>query len=345
MARATFPTDPPIRNRDQLCARIGCEIEDLLPLVSFDGLGDALFASGSIVEGLGNSSSDIDIIRVRPPGLDCADRSVDFWYWSEGGRWVDVETYSHAAASRTARRINANGGGAPSSWSEQIVHRSATLVLYHRLLIAIGLTANATSLAAGWRLRRWVFSRELAYSRIVSARSSWVDAVGAFSSKHYQQAVVFAFRTLESCVDAYTALLGQLNPAPKWRWARLARLRQDPLGVRSLPELCLAPLASTDARDAGARIECAAELLLQVIHASVHGHFIEPSHDLGPLSRYELLHGETVIVNADGSIRPASVRFRGLDGSGQSMLQPEQDRPDQTDRPPEARDAASLRAT
>jgi len=201
---------------DELNARIGYPLELVVPHLEIDPLGDHILVSGSIVEGLGNCLSDIDLFILTRSARPTARK---FFFWSPASRWVDVECLTYANLRHLVgrfRRVSPEFGG----W---VGHPSPSLAdqdLYHRLSIALKL-ANPLSRMRLPRFDRASLQEEVAYTEISAARSRWVDAVGAARSGQIGQAMFVGQLCLDHIIDGYCALLGETNPSVKWRKAKL----------------------------------------------------------------------------------------------------------------------------
>jgi len=215
-----FPGQVFSGDRYALTDFVGIDLADLLELCTYNPLDDFVIASGSVVEGFGNRSSDIDLFVVRElaaPSVEC------FLYEPKSKRHVDITYVSKEEICQLLQRIR-GVQAVPSDWVSLQRAAFPDIDIYHRLLIGVSLT---DPLGDDWRkykfCRRSV-GREIAYQSIVAGRARWIDAVGAFLDGQREHAAYVARVAFEHSVDAYAALNGETNPSPKWRWARLQRL-------------------------------------------------------------------------------------------------------------------------
>jgi len=225
-----FPTASPLKSREALSNILVCDFEELLCIIDFDALKDVVIASGSLVEGLGNECSDIDLFILSPVSIST--RKQTQFYWQSAHRWVDVSLIGLADVEKSLIEVNFNKGIAPLDWGAYKGPRLTQLDLYHRLLLGIVLTTVGFPEKLMNLLSKEILCHELASVQISLCRQFWSDAVGSFRSHQYKQAWYAAKIALGYSIDAYSALLGQTNPGEKWRWSKVHRLEQDVLDVR-----------------------------------------------------------------------------------------------------------------
>jgi hypothetical protein len=228
-----FPLEARCTCTEALSCRIGGNVDWLARLLNVNPYNEIVLITGSIVEGLGNSNSDLDVFLVCKDGRPRKGNSI--FFWQDVRRWVDVESIAISELERLTNTFTKRS----DKFTEWALHRSPSLTdmdLYHRLLIGIYLTEWLDRTRKPIPLNKEALADELAYSALVAARARWTDAAGSFQSLHFGQASAAAEICLDHLVDAYTALLGETNPSQKWRHARLFRLfnaKNDPLGIWS----------------------------------------------------------------------------------------------------------------
>ena len=189
------------------------------------GADDVLLAVGSIVEGQGNSRSDLDLLLITPRDLNprAASGSVTL---VAGKCIIDVrvlkvdeigellarfETWSHLPWDLTH--------AAPFTPAERILlHR-----LHHGLVLHRGeneqVTARIPALADLARLKLHVARQQ--------ARTIQVDMGGYREVGDYRSLVFAAQEVLGHAVDALLAGYQLTNPLPKWRSRLLESLPHD----------------------------------------------------------------------------------------------------------------------
>lgn len=258
----------------EVSKRIGGSLEELLPRVGFSVHRDEILLTGSLIEGFGNVSSDIDIYVIGQNG-DL--RGCRQFYWTEANRWVDIQYFQAEDIQTLKRRVELNGSCAPDYWGH---HATATLDdidIYHRIVNGYKLNRLLREIAdpsspAYLTLDHKVIQIELAITSIIIARSRWLDAIGAATSGQFLQAQYVALIGFGHAIDAYLSLLGQTNPSSKWRLAKLNRLSENPLNL-SLQD-CVPTLDFETPRNrAELIIMSLAKLLFHTMHYCIHGEF------------------------------------------------------------------------
>lgn len=191
---------------------------------------EVLLFVGSLAEGLGSATSDIDLIMLV---VGTGELPMDEIALEVDGVIVDVQLQSLPEAARKlaacgdwASKDGAQGGEralatAPFSEGER--------TFLHRLLSGKFLLGSPDRLAliavreAALRsLLRLKFDAARHY-----ARARQVDAHGCFVDGDVALAAAMAHDALHHAVDALTAALGESNVNPKWRLRLLRRLERE----------------------------------------------------------------------------------------------------------------------
>ncbi|MBI2170218.1 MAG: hypothetical protein HYU28_12085, partial [Actinobacteria bacterium] len=169
------------------------------------------FISGSIVDGLGNARSDLDLFVVADMPLES---SVTIGT-TAGGIQVDIESYRPSLLRALADKINGVALTGPALWD---VHETE-LDLYWRTAIGQRLFMDRNDpnlldefrrerlceVAGGWLAMMCVESLEVADRLEAKARCQWTE------------------RAFGYAVDSYVARRGDPPTSPKWRFEKLAR--------------------------------------------------------------------------------------------------------------------------
>lgn len=199
--------------------------------------GDALcaFTAGSIIEGFGNATSDLDLFVVgrSEPGPSAwnavgsftfGEASIDVGYEEDDLR-VDVELWSIHSIRSIADEI-----------SRTPLTRSAAASLDERRLqtahaLRIGQSVKGENLFA--ELQESFDFRHLASLlalRFVGDYAGFAeDAVGAIQDDDGGTALLGSRAALGASVDAYLAAKGLTNPKTKWRFAKLRLMSEETL--------------------------------------------------------------------------------------------------------------------
>jgi len=224
-------------NLDEFLCAGGVDIPSLLATVSSSvGLqsGDLLLLVGSLVEGLGNSKSDLDLFLITPR----AERSLppqDEIALLVGRSVVDLRILRLAQIEELLARL--------AEWARQpwdVMHAAKFTkeerVLLHRLLHGKVLPCRDQINPVPRPSKKAVARLNLHVARHIS-RTIQVDMIGYRESEDYCSLVFAAQELLGHAVDALLAAYELTNPLPKWRsrllesipskWESLLTLRPD----------------------------------------------------------------------------------------------------------------------
>jgi hypothetical protein len=184
--------------------------------------------SGSFVEKLGHSASDMDIYVLLPeipPTFVTTQRHdshlVDVTICDDVR--VDVEYWSRAVVSGLSDRLaraplddeNQNLGG---------YFEPTEIEFIHRLSVGVPIWAPAEFDALQRSFSRHNFRRYLVDQAIRSVDNAFDDAVGMYRSGQFGTACMRARETFELSIDALLFAHGDTNDKTKFRWPKLERL-------------------------------------------------------------------------------------------------------------------------
>lgn len=310
MNRDSFPTLNPCIDRYDFAGRIGVSIFDIISDFSFQPLHDLILAGGSIVEGLGNKESDIDIFIIHEKKT-YQDEKNKVKLAFQIRRWIDIIHLSVEAVESVHQQIHKKSAILPPEWGQFSGIPLDALDLYHRLSLAIRLNDPILGSDFMPTFDRAVLGKALCLTFLIPARARWVDAVGAFESGQFGQARYVARFSLEYALTSYCALLGETNPSEKWLAAKLARLKNDPISAFELFVHCSYDLQKDEEYAIVTELlENVSNVLYQVTHRLVRGEFVNytPIHE-SILERYEVTaDGRDIIVNALGEFSVHNIR-------------------------------------
>lgn len=188
---------------------------------------DCLFSAGSLVEGLGTTKSDVDLLwltELDPKSIPPAEQLT----WVVGRCLVEVQAVTLSALRELLSRLK-TWARLPWDTTHDAKFSFDERKLLHRFLHARPLHGDASHLnPSAVDLTRLKLHVARQYSRTIQ-----VDMVGNRDAGDLRSLVYAAQELLGHAVDALTAGYGFTNPIPKWR-SRL--LDQIPAGwERSLP--------------------------------------------------------------------------------------------------------------
>lgn len=214
---------------------------ELLALVPSLHLTDAIaFLGGSLVQGFGNTASDIDII-VLVPGAPVSGETAGYvaqrsiiYVDRYGDRRVDIEVLPLAEVESVAHLLRTQ----EEDLQAALDFPTDSLPTLDSMRIGIPLHGHEAFAA----LRDGFPWRELAAFLSGEAdrmyQSFYEDAVGAIDAEDYGTALLTSREALGFALDAYIAALGHTNPRPKWRVRKLQVLGEDELLRRYLDAEC-----------------------------------------------------------------------------------------------------------
>ena len=218
------------------CATANTETGDLNALLAQQRV-TALFA-GSLVEGLGNDRSDIDLYcLMEETGSIPVDFPGTFIITLAGTMIVDVELHEWAAIQARLERLAAHPADAVRDFRETVRFSPGDLKLLHALsigepLLLTDAPASGNQVSADLKnlqeaidrrsLARLIFDRASAYML-----SYLTDCLGALEARD-KESTEFLLNTLYwQLVGAILSVAGETNPAEKWRPLLLKRLTAD----------------------------------------------------------------------------------------------------------------------
>lgn len=192
------------------------------------------FVSGSLIEGIGNARSDLDVFVVTPHGdVESAVDAVPFTFgearidisYAEDIR-VDTEVWtihSIRVAAKQLREVPLDDRAAMTSMDER------RLQLAHRIRIGVPTVHDEMfrSIQGLFDYARLAFV--LCNRFLADYLNDAEDAAGAIGAGDGGTALLTSRAALGSVVDAYLAAHGETNAKPKWRVPKLRRHGDDAL--------------------------------------------------------------------------------------------------------------------
>ncbi|MER6214092.1 nucleotidyltransferase domain-containing protein [Streptomyces sp. NPDC001674] len=189
------------------------------------------YVCGSLVEGFGNSQSDLDVfVLTDGPSRRREDEGTSATFTGDEYRIdidfadevrVDTECWDIAQVRDVARRINNCSVG---DWTAPAHLESQWFQLAHG--IRIGWAVREESVFEELRTSfDWGHVSHLLYCRyMLSYTGASEDTVGAISAGDAGTAMLNSRQALGFATDALLAAAGSTNIKPKWRFAKLRQL-------------------------------------------------------------------------------------------------------------------------
>jgi predicted nucleotidyltransferase len=185
-----------------------------------------VFVSGSVVEGYGNSESDLDVLVIYPeemPSLEAeyvTDTNIIQSDFTEHWR-LDIEGWPRREVLAAAERISRC---AADNWNECRNIDFNDICLAHRVRIGIPLEHEAE-----FRMLHGAFdfphlSRVIMTKCLMQYMGIAEDAAGAIDSGQHGAALLMARQAMQRAIDTLIAAYGDTNPKEKWRFFKLQKL-------------------------------------------------------------------------------------------------------------------------
>ncbi|EEI78988.1 Uncharacterised protein [Corynebacterium striatum] len=218
------------------------------------------FLGGSLVEGWGNSTSDIDVLvllnsiqdisqlkKSLPDVLQPQDSWVDqgeslIVSSVFGSRRSDIEVHALEGVERAYSRLldSAEPANFPNLVSQ------GELELFRDLVIGIPVIGEANFTSLKNTVDNRVLCRSIRRRSEYQASAHLEDLQGALDSGNVVSALLTSRSSLGSSVDAWIAYKGHSNPKEKWRGTKLLDLEEREMLARYLELEC----GSGSSRDA-----------------------------------------------------------------------------------------------
>ncbi|HLF26425.1 MAG TPA: nucleotidyltransferase domain-containing protein [Anaerolineae bacterium] len=206
--------------------RLGIDTEEIAAALSPVVPPYTIFLSGSVVEGYGNSESDLDVFVIYPeemPPLQAAyttDTNVILNEYTEHWR-LDIECWPKWAVLSTAERISRC---APGNWNECRNLDLNDLYLAHRVRVGIPIEHEE-----GFRTLHATFdfqhiSRVIMTKCLMGYMGIAEDAAGAIDSGQHGAALLMSRQAMQRAIDTLLAAHGDTSPKEKWRFFKLQKL-------------------------------------------------------------------------------------------------------------------------
>ena len=228
-ARAASSRPPAISTRDRTV--VGIPFGSILELEQLASDGLAVYLSGSLAAGNGNSWSDIDVYVIGDRGplgefsLDVGTAAASQHYLE--GRRIDYEFWTPNAVAELSSRLNGIRLAEEGTLSLGILSFFEQCFL-HRLRIGVPI-ANSESFAA--IQSRFDFERLRQYQVQETLRqldATLEDLCGMMDAGDIDCGLFTARDAIGHAIDAYCHSLGNTDPSRKWRTKHLLAVTKPP---------------------------------------------------------------------------------------------------------------------
>lgn len=284
-----YPAEPRISTVAQFISKCGLIPTQVLSLVDYRADCDEVFFTGSLIEGFGNSLSDVDVLVLTEQPRPHVIRLV-----AGTTRWADVVYVARKQLASFLITVPELPRGY-SDWSNACPASLTALDVLHDYTHGLRVsTPWGPSVGESHELDDKL-ARSWALTNIISARARWHDAAGAHRDQQHMQATYLRSLCFGHCVDAYTGLFGETDINIKWRWSKLARLANTGRDILGLHKSC----ARKGSIESFTWAEVAT-LLLDVITLFVEDARFDAPPPQRPGERLEIAHNRWVLVDGNG---------------------------------------------
>jgi predicted nucleotidyltransferase len=235
----SFDLEIPMKTRtaNEILSSVGLQAEDLLhreDLLASDRI--AVYLSGSLVEGLGNRGSDIDVYvvgSVNPTqgSIQRYQNTITSIHHHEDRR-VDFEYWTNDAVERLVERTRRLSTNESPEERTPLWGRLSELEceFIHRLRIGLPLRDAECVDRLQRRFDYAQICKYFAGCSVTSADDALEDLYGMLDDFDYEVLLLRSRDLLDHICDAYCHHLGNTNTKRKWRRKILVRLVSDDRG-------------------------------------------------------------------------------------------------------------------
>lgn len=193
---------------------------DLARQFALEPTYDAVYVSGSIVAGLGSSTSDVDLFVVISEGTSPPERALQLQSKSsrvdvEYVEWHELEYWVQKLLEIRLHRENVRDVWIPQNKLDDVVRLSYAQTIKS--------TPRLDDLLDQLRTQHEVLRRFLVARWAVEAVNCFEDLMGAVNDRNWGFAVYVGQDYLSACGKALTSSLGDLYFGRKWVYDQLAR--------------------------------------------------------------------------------------------------------------------------
>jgi hypothetical protein len=244
---------------------IGREVAGRYPQVA------VAFVSGSLIEGFGNDTSDLDVF-VLTEGPPAASRPAVLARFDQSGATIDLdyagdvrtdtEIWPLTEVKQVAAQLDTVD---PTDWRAAVALDRVRLDLAHRIRVGVAVAGEPGFLALQGLFDWDRLARILAQRFLQDYNEFAEDASGAVHAGDHITAMLNSRAALGAAVDAVLAGRGATNGKSKWRHRKLMAYDDGTLATRYLAaELEPSPEPEAVLGRSRARLRLASELAVEV---------------------------------------------------------------------------------
>ncbi|HYX72413.1 MAG TPA: hypothetical protein VE732_06555 [Nitrososphaera sp.] len=192
---------------------------------------EIIYFTGSLVEGLGNFKSDIDIYLISDRDFNDRLTCDSIIIITLATCFIDVEILSFDQVNKLVERLNKFPSNEERDQRTTLAFTLPELKFLHNLRIAQPLFGEASFFELTSKVNKEALSRILFDRSIVSADSLQIDILGLIEDGDSLSARYLLGHYLGHLCSAFLSALGDTNPAEKWRVRKLNELRRADVSV------------------------------------------------------------------------------------------------------------------
>jgi hypothetical protein len=190
--------------------------------------GDTLYLSGSVVEGIGNKTSDLDAFLVTERRIESYtfDNTIILPFRTFA---VDIEVWDYSQVSTLVQTLCSLPASEDRDPRKVLRFNLNELTFLHRLAIGIPIAGPEMFLDLHRSVDRRAISRIIFDQAAAIIPAQATDIAGLLDEGDFDSAVVSAQRLLGYTIDAVMAVQGNTNPSQKWRLRKVQQFTEQGL--------------------------------------------------------------------------------------------------------------------
>jgi hypothetical protein len=205
---------------------LGIDAEEVMAALPLKAETFTIFLSGSVLEGYGNTESDLDVFiiysdQVPSQGVTYTRESYDISFEYISNWRLDVESWAKEQVFSVAQRLDRCSS---EDRNACINVAFSDIQMAHRVCVGVPIRHPECF----ERLREAFDFEHL--SHIIMTRclvfcdGTTEDAAGAIDSEQHGAALLTSRQSVQLAIDALLAAHGETNPKDKWRFFKLEKL-------------------------------------------------------------------------------------------------------------------------
>jgi predicted nucleotidyltransferase len=205
----------------------------------FDIDKDSMFISGSVVEGFGNKSSDVDIYIINSKDIMPKERMDELkinYTNSEIGYYNEVNTRQRVTHNAVRDKINNLDISKAHDYAFNV--QKAELSYYYRVCISVPLIENDAYAKDLIGFSKEIVAKNIEYFFGYRAYCDYINAKHYLQRGHMDEAYCYANQALHNLLDSYAAFNNECYISNKFMYDKIKRIKSNiPYGIDKITEL------------------------------------------------------------------------------------------------------------